>query len=137
MLRKILLLIPAIIAVALFAKLGWDEYQQNRAANQVPHVEAIFHEIRQLPGAEATGETSISINEYATALWQRYKVNNKCAELRPHFDFEASRQGFQFHGEFDAYSGTEVEYRNGEFEIRLLCLSGGYSFSVNWYGQDR
>lgn len=129
----------AIVLAAFFTKLGWDEYQQNRAAEQVPNVQAIFHKVRQMPGAEAAGETAISVNEYATALWQSYKANIKWADLRPHFDSEASRQSFELSNEYESYGGPIVEYRNGEFEIRVLCRpnDAGYSFSVNWYGLDR
>ncbi len=139
MLRKVVLLIAAIGMAAFFTKLGWDEYQQNRATEQVPHVKAIFHKIRQMPGAEAAGDFSISVNEYAAALWQEYKVQIKCSELRPHFDSEISRLSFEISNEYETYGGPMVEYKNGEFEIRVLCRpdADGYSFSVNWYGLDR
>ncbi|MBC7899574.1 MAG: hypothetical protein H7070_05925 [Saprospiraceae bacterium] len=139
MTSKVFLLMIAIPLMALFTKLGWDEYQQTRAAAQVAHVQAIFREIRQIPGAEAVGGTSISVNEYSTALWRRYKANIKCLEFRPHFDSEALRQGFDFSKEYPSHGGLAVEYRNTEFEIRVLCspADDGYSFSVNWSGLDR
>ena len=139
-LRNAFLITVAIIAGAFFAKLGWDEYQQNRAAKHVPDVKVIFNQIRQMPDAVADGEydeNSISVNEYAVAKWRSYKSNMKCSEIRTHFDSEASRQSFVFDDEWESYSGPSVEYRNGEFGLRVLCKSDGYSFSVNWSGLDR
>ena len=51
------------------------------------------------------------------------------------FDSEASQQVFEFTKEYES-GGRNVEYRNGEFEIRTLCKSDGYSFNVNLYGLD-
>jgi hypothetical protein len=95
-LLKVLLLIAAVLSLPLLAKLGWDEYQQRLAEKQIPNVESIFRNIQQIPGAEATGELTISVNEYSAALWQSYKADIECSELRPHFDSEVLRQGFKF-----------------------------------------
>lgn len=136
-LQNAFLITAGIIGVAFFAKLGWDEYQQNRAVKHVPDIKAIFSEVRQIPDAVNDGlydENSISVNEYSAALWRSYKSNMNCAEIRTHFDTEALQQNFVFSNEYESYGGPSIEYRNGEFEIRVLCESGGYAFSVNWSG---
>ena len=139
-LRNAFLLTATIIAGVFLVKLGWNRYQQNRAAKHVPEVKAIFNQIRQMPDAVGDGENdenSISVNEYSAALWRSYKSNFKCSEIRTHFDSEASRQSFASSNEYESSGEPSIEYRNGEFEIRVLCESDGYAFSVNWYGLDR
>lgn len=79
----------------------------------------------------------MSINEYSAVKWRSFNSDTKCPDIRIHFDAEAPRHDFAFFNDYDSYSGPTADYRNGEFEMRVLCKPGGYAFSVNWSGLSR
>ncbi len=130
----------SLLVLAIGVKLGWDEYQQTRAQAKVPTVRAIFGGVNQFPGAapdDVYDEFSISVNEYSTSLWQSFRTEAASADIRTHFDREMVNSGFAIAEEYSSAGKLRIEYRQGEFETRLLFDRHGYDFNVNWPGLDR
>lgn len=144
---RISILILLAVPVFLFVgKLGWDEYQQRRAAAMLPEVVGMIDAILLPPETvqvNASEPASVgSANEYAASIWRYYKVEIPFSDLRTHIERQISQMGFTFYDESSSYGGPQFLYRKGEFEIRLCEITnpkGAYNvaLSANWYGLER
>ncbi len=136
----------AILVFLLAGKLGWDSYQQRRAANKLPEVVAILNAISLPSGTTQVNASNVesmpSSNEYAASVWRYYKVGVPFSDLKMGVEKQIREMGFTFSEEGFSYGGPQFYYRSGEFEIRLCEITnpnGPYNvaLSANWYGLER